>query len=118
MRSKPVWVFAVSKLQFSPDAQDDLLEIKRYITEVLSNPLAAENTLKKILQNIRMLEEQPYIGAPLSSIVRMDTHYRFLICGNYLAFYYVENEIVYIVRILYGKRDYCKILFGEQYGTH
>lgn len=106
------------KLQFSPDAQDDLLDIKRYITEELDNPLAADNTLKKILQNIRMLEDQPYMGAPLSSIVNIDTHYRFLVCGHYLTFYYVENETVYIVRILHSRRDYCKILFGKKSNTH
>lgn len=108
----------VSKLNFSPEAQNDLLDIKRYITEELDSPTAAENTLKKILKNIRMLETQPFIGAPLSSIVNIDTHYRFLVCGNYLAFYYVETDVVFLVRILYGRRDYIKILFGDLPNTH
>ena len=116
--SKPVSASAVTKLNFSPESQNDLLDIKKYITEELDSPIAAENTLKKILKNIRMLESQPFIGAPLSSIINIDTHYRFLVCGNYLAFYYVENEEVFIVRILYGRRDYVKILFGELPNTH
>ena len=94
------------------------MDIRRYITEELDSPAAAENTLKKILKNIRMLETQPFIGAPLSSIVNIDTHYRFLVCGSYLAFYYVENDDVFIVRILYGRRDYIKILFGDSSNTH
>jgi len=94
------------------------MDIRRYITEELDSPAAAENTLKKILKTIRMLETQPFIGAPLSSIVNIDTHYRFLVCGNYLAFYYVEKEEVFIVRILYGRRDYVKILFGDMPTTH
>lgn len=90
------------------------MDIQRYITEELDSPLAAENTLRKIIKDIQMLKLQPNIGAPLSSIVNIDTHYRFLVCGNYLVFYYVENAEVYIVRILYSKRDYIKILFGKQ----
>ncbi len=94
------------------------MDIKKYITEELDSPAAAENTLKKILKNIRMLETQPFIGAPLSSIVNIDTHYRYLVCGSYLAFYYVEKDDVFIVRILYGRRDYIKILFGDMPATH
>lgn len=90
------------------------MDIKQYITEELDSPAAAENTLK----NIRMLETQPFIGTPLSSVVNIDTHYRFLVCGSYLAFYYVENDDVFIVRILYGRRDYIKILFGDSSNTH
>lgn len=108
----------MTKLNFSPESRNDLFDIKQYITEELDSPIAAENTLKKILKTIRMLETQPFIGAPLSSIVNIDTHYRFLVCGNYLAFYYVENEEVFIVRILYGRRDYVKILFGDMPATH
>lgn len=94
------------------------MDIKQYITEELDSPAAAENTLKKILKNIRMLETQPFIGTPLSSVVNIDTHYRFLVYGSYLAFYYVENDDVFIVRILYGRRDYIKILFGDSSNTH
>ena len=94
------------------------MDIKQYITEELDSPAAAENTLKKILKNIRMLETQPFIGTPLSSVVNIDTHYRFLVCGSYLVFYYVENDDVFIVRILYGRRDYIKILFGDSSNTH
>ena len=108
----------MTKLNFSPESRNDLFDIKQYITEELDSPIAAENTLKKILKTIRMLETQPFIGAPLSSIVNIDTHYRFLVCGNYLACYYVENEEVFIVRILYGRRDYVKILFGDMPNTH
>lgn len=82
----------MNELLFSPEALSDLQEIKRYITQELGSPDAAENTLRKIMKNIRLLEAQPMIGAPLSSIISISTHYRFLVCGNYLAFYYVETK--------------------------
>ena len=55
----------------------------------------------------------PGIGTALSSKVPFDTDYRFLVCGNYLAFYRYKDAIVYVDRILYGRRDYVKILFPE-----
>lgn len=61
-----------------------------------------------------MLAEFPNSGAPLAGAVGIETDYRYLVCGNYTAFYRVENETVYIVRILYGRRDFMRILFGTK----
>ena len=33
--------------------------------------------------------------------------------GNYLTFYRVNGNEVYVDRILYGRRDYLRILFGD-----
>ena len=41
------------------------------------------------------------------------TQFRYLVCGNYTAFYRAEPDAVYVVRILYGRRDFMRILFGE-----
>ena len=38
----------MAKLQISPEAKSDLLDIKEYITTELENPTAAVNTLIKI----------------------------------------------------------------------
>ena len=100
-------------IRYSPEAEDDLTEIKRYITEDLNSPIAAINTITKITKKIRNLEQFPEMGAKLSSIIDVITDYRFLVCENYIAFYRTDGDDVYIVRILYGRRDYVKILFGE-----
>jgi plasmid stabilization system protein ParE len=52
------------------------------------------------------------MGPSLSSITEVESDYRFLVCGNYLTFYRVKGKDVYIDRILYGRRDYLRILFG------
>ena len=88
-------------------------EIKKYIEEELNSPIAAENTLHKIIKRIRTLQDHSEFGPSLSSIIDFDTDYRFLICGNHLAFYYIDEANIYIVRILYSKRNYLKILFGD-----
>jgi addiction module RelE/StbE family toxin len=100
-------------LKISPKAQRDILEIKKYISEELGNPTAATNVLAKITKRIRDLMEFPFIGAPLSSVIKIETSYRYLVCGQYTAFYRYENDTVYVDRVLYGRRDFMRILFGD-----
>jgi plasmid stabilization system protein ParE len=57
------------KLKISPEAKNDLAEIKGYISQELCNPQAAVNLVSKITKKIRGLSEYPEIGAPLSSVV-------------------------------------------------
>jgi len=102
-------------LRLSPMAQQDLLDIKSYITNDLSNPIAAANVISRITKRLRSLEESPRLGAPLSAIVDVETNYRYLLCGSYTAFYRVDDLTVYIDRILYGRRDFMKILFGTNF---
>ena len=74
---------------------------------------AAAQTVKGILQGIPRWKEQSGIRAPLSSIVPVESEYRFLVYGNYLTFYRVVAQDVYIDRILYGRRNYLAVLFGD-----
>lgn len=104
----------MSEIKFSPEAILDLREIKEYISEELSNEQASDRIIEKVFKRIRTLSEFPNSGAELSSIVDIDSEYRFLVCGNYTAFYRYENDIVYIIRILYGRRDFMRILFGNK----
>lgn len=101
------------RLRISPEAAADLKEIKLYIETELDNPPAALNTVSKIIRSIRGLEGFPGRGAPLSSIIDMQTDYRFLVCDSYLIFYRSQAEQVFVLRVLYGKRDYIKILFHD-----
>lgn len=98
---------------FTPEAIKDLEETKAYIAEELCNEQAAIKTVSIILKNIRVLSQFPESGALLSSIVDFDTNYRFLVCGNYVAFYRLEGVQVHIIRILYGRRNFMQILFGN-----
>ncbi|MDR2870456.1 MAG: type II toxin-antitoxin system RelE/ParE family toxin [Deferribacteraceae bacterium] len=97
---------------YSRRAIHDLDEISDYISEILQNPPAALNTVRKIQHTINKLADFPRIGTLLSDVDDiMDSDYRFLVCANYLAFYRVAKERVYIDRIMYGRRDYVTILF-------
>lgn len=101
----------MNRLHFSPEAQADLTGIKEYISEDLENPIAAMSTVGKILEQIRSLGGQAFIGTPLSAVTDIESDYRFLVSGNYLIFYRAYGAEVYIDRVLYGRRDYLRILF-------
>ena len=106
---------AMAKINFTPDALEDMKEIKAYITDELCSEQSAINTTQKIMKRIRQLADFPEIGAPLSSIISLEVPYRFLVCGNYTAFYKFDGDEVHIIRVLYGRRNFMQILFGKSY---
>lgn len=101
------------KIRVTPAALNDLKEIKAYIENDLSNPIAANNVIKRIIEDYSHLENSPYMGASLSAKVPFETDYRFIVSGNYLVFYKVDEKYVSIYRVLYGRRDYLKIIFDD-----
>lgn len=104
----------MTELRVSPEAANDLREIRQYIAAQLDVPVAAQKLFSHILKSMRGLEDFPESGLRLSSVLNIETGYRFQVCGNYLIFYRLEKQTVYIIRILYGRRNYLKLLFGEQ----
>ena len=103
----------MDRVRYSAAAIQDLEQIGDYIATTLKSPMAALNTVGKIQDAADKLADFPLMGSPLSSIVEVETDYRFLPSGNYLVFYRAQTDIVYIDRVLYGRRDYIAILFGN-----
>ena len=106
----------MAKIRLAPSALSDLEGIKQYISETLCNPIAAQRVVNKIINDYRLLENSPLMGASLSRVMPIETDYRYMVSGNYIIFYKTEGEFVSIYRVLYGKRDYIRILFGENTG--
>jgi len=104
----------MAKVIITLGAKNDLKNIKAYISEELKNPQAGTNVTSKITKRIKSLSSSPEIGIPLESIVELETNYRILVCGNFNVFYRFDNKKVYVIRVLYAKRDYKKILFDQE----
>lgn len=102
----------MNALHISPAAQADLTEIKAYITEELENPIAAVSTVQRITKAIRALSANAFMGTPLSAVTDINSDYRYLVSGNYMVFYRAYDADVFVDRVLYGRRDYLRILFG------
>ena len=105
----------MTKVMLSSAAKEDLQETRRYISSVLSNPSASKQTLKRITTQLHTLEQFPESGTPIL-IPGSPVAYRYLVCGSYMAFYHIRNQEVVVDRVLYGRRDYLSILFGDQLG--
>jgi len=98
------------KVFYSAQARQDLRNIYEYIANELCVPDTATNQTRRIIQNIRSLDKMPlrfrlYEDEPWHSM-----GLRFFPVDNYLVFYLPKetDEIVNIVRIIYGERDIRK----------
>jgi plasmid stabilization system protein ParE len=100
-------------IDISPEAGRDIEDITDYISTHLHNPLAAIALYKEIYNKILKLSDFPDIGAKLRSEHIPDKKYRYIICGNYYIFYRHEEDTVFIIRVLYKRRDFMTILFGS-----
>ena len=57
------------KIQVTLTALNDLKEIKSYIENDLSNPIAANNVIRRIIEDYSRLEFSPHMGPSLSTKV-------------------------------------------------
>ncbi len=102
----------MNKLRITPVAANDLAEIKAYISLELHNPQAAQRIVKSVTNDLRHLQQNPYLGFSVSAKIGRETDLRALLSGNYFLFYRVENETVQVARVLDGRQDYLRVLFG------
>ena len=101
------------KLKYTPQAIDDLQEIRQYIRYELHNPQAAERLMKTILDACSHLKNFPLMGSSLSAKTGYETDLRILLCAGHIAVYHVQETTVSIARIFSSKQDYIHLLFGE-----
>ena len=100
------------KIQFSKDARKDLIDIYSYIKYNLQELAIAKKLLKKIKEEIYKLEDNPTIYAIIKDEIMKKREIRKIKVNNYIVFYKVEekNKIVEIIRIMYSRRNWTKIL--------
>ena len=97
---------------FTEPAEYDLLDIEYYTFVDLCNPQAAQRISDGILGAAGKLAEYPE-GHPLVGdelLGRMGIRITYF--DNYNIFYYydMQNDVVYIIRVLYNKADWQNIL--------
>ena len=102
-----------NKIHYSSESRRDLDDIWDYIVSELQNHSAAERVINRIIDAVDPLKNFAEMGTPLSSIADIGTDYRFLVSGNYMVFYRVQGNDVYIDRVLYGRSDYMSVLFKD-----
>ena len=102
-----------NKIHYSPESRRDLDDIWDYIVSELQNRSAAEHVVDRIMDAVDQLKNFAEMETLLSSIADVGTDYRFLVSGNYMVFYRVQDSDVHIDRVLYGRSDYMSALFKD-----
>lgn len=91
-------------------AEYDLINIESYISETLQNPSAAMRTVDSIIEVIETLcelpERRPYVNDELLSSLGV----RWIQSNNYNVFFEIEEEELYVLRVLYNRADWQYIL--------
>jgi len=106
------FVSRMIEIFYSGEARKDLRSILDYIHFDLGNPKAARGTLNKIVKDIEKLSYFPLSGASLDAVTDFESDFRYIATCNYLVFYRLDENKIHIDRIISGKRDYIRVLFG------
>ena len=88
-------------------AEDDFSEIVTYVSA--DRPSAADALATKIEKNLNLLSKNPHLGRVPKEDELSRLHYRYLVVENYLIFYTIEGQTIYVHRILHGARDYLSL---------
>jgi len=99
-------------VQIVRSAENDLRDIRDYISSQLNAPVTALNMSRTITDAIAKLKTTA-LAHPLVRDDRLAAiGYRPLIIKNYIAFYIVNEKerIAFVERILYARRDWMSIL--------
>ncbi len=88
---------------FSPEADEQLAELYRYIASVAS-PVVAERYVNAIISYCETLETFPLRGVPRDDIRPgiLLTNYK----GRTIIAFAVDSELVSIIGVFYGGQDY------------
>jgi toxin ParE1/3/4 len=98
------------KVNISDAAYTELLQIGRWIK--LDNPARAERFVSEIYDRCQSLRDMPK-AFPL--VPRWEEQgIRRRPYGDYLIFYRINGEMIDVLHIMHGARDYEAVLFAEE----
>lgn len=102
----------MANVVFTEPAEYDLLDIEYYIFVDLCNPQASERITEGILDVAERLGEYPTGHSLVDDELLRRVGLRMTHFDNYNIFYHYdrEDDVVYIIRILYNKADWQNIL--------
>jgi plasmid stabilization system protein ParE len=100
-----------NKLVILKAAQEEMEEIGRMYTGLVG-PKSARKIGRRLHEALGHLRDHPYMGVVLSEGELNQRGYRKLICGNYLCFYRLIGDTVYVYHVADGRTDYKRLFRG------
>lgn len=98
----------MSRLDISPEANRDLIEIGLYIARQSGSRQQAESFLDLIQQTATLLATQPEMGELRTEF--STGCYRSFSVGNYVIYFRPVSDGILIARVLHGARDHNALL--------
>ena len=97
------------KVEYSKAAVMDLDRVWSEVFEASKDYDIAAQYVNELMDKVEAKAEHPKSGAPLYYEDSF-TGYYFVVFKSYLAFYRLENGVILVDRILFGRSDYLKVL--------
>lgn len=97
-------------IEYSMEAKQDLIDIKRYIKYNLQEPNTAQKLITKIKKEIDSLKDNPEMYSVIDDDIIKRFKIRKLVVDNYIVFYRINDENIQIVRVMYGRRNWITLL--------
>ena len=103
------------RVHITTKAEADIDEVLYYIETELLNPQASDRLYEKIAKELRSLNYMPEKHQISTDPVLKSHGIRYIVIESYLAFFIIdqENKTVHIIRFIYGKRDWVRILRND-----
>ena len=95
-------------IRYLPIAEDDVSDIVDYLCEYSTEAANAFIDELERLENV--LPMFPESGSLARNRRLQKKGYRMVAIGDYLLFYTLHDECIYIMRVIHGKRDYMSLL--------
>lgn len=98
----------MSRIEYSPLAKVDILQIGQYIAKESQNRATAYRFLDKLDERLKILARHPHGGYERPDLG--DTVRSFPI-GQYIIFYRPMKDGIQLIRLLHGSRDIPKVFW-------
>ena len=100
------------KIIITPDAEDDLVELRNYIADVLLARDTARNYIRTIRKEIGTLSELPARYKPVDDEPWHSRGIRRIMVNNFFVYYRIDEDRkqVFILNVIYARRDRLRML--------
>ena len=100
------------KIIITPDAEQDLVELRNYIADVLLARDTARNYIRTIRKEIRSLSELPARYKPVDDEPWHSRGIRRIMANNFFVYYRIDEDRkqVFVLNVIYARRDQLRML--------
>ena len=104
------------EIVMTPDAVEDLWELRNYIADVLLSPDTALEYIQAVREEIASLAQFPARFKPMDDEPWHSRGVRRLLAKNFYVYYWIEEPIkrVFVMNVIYARRDQLQALAQKE----